>query len=120
MVQGVELWGGEARGGVGRGRAQQCLVVEVTAARVDDDAVDEAVEAVTLAEHLGADDGEEGDGDVRGGVDGQVVRAELDGPRLQVGGPPRGCAGQHAVEVFGIQLDVFEALAPAGRAAGVV
>ena len=120
VVQGVDLWGGKAGGSVGGGRAQQGLVVEVAAAGVDDDAVDEAVEPIALAEDLGADDGEEGDGDVRGRVDGQVVRAELDGPRLQVGGPPRGRAGQHAVEVFGVQLDVFEALAPTGRAAGVV
>ena len=120
MVEGVELRGSEAGGSVGGGRAQQGLVVEVAAAGVDDDAVDEAVEAVALAEHLGADGGEEGDGDVRGGVDGQVVRAELDGPRLQVGGPPRGRARQHAVEVGRVQLDVLEALPPARRAAGVV
>ena len=107
VVEGGELRGGEAGGGVGGGGAEEGVVVEGAGSRGADDAVGEAVDGVALAKDFGADGGEEGGGDVCAGVGGEVVRAEFDGPGLQVGGPPGGGAGEDAVEGGGVELDFF-------------
>lgn len=120
LVEGVELGGGEAGGGVGGGRAEEDVRVEGAGARVGDDVVDEAVLAVALLEDFGADGGEEGGWDAVAAVQRQVVRADLGRPRLQVGRPPGGCAGEDAVEVVREELRAADALPAAGGAAAVV
>lgn len=123
FVQRVDLHVCEA---AGRGLvgdvccAQQSLGLKVALVGCRDDAVDDAVCPVALADHFFADGGEQGRWDVVGGVVGEVVGSYFVGPGLEMRGPPCRCTGDHAVEVVGVELYVSDSLTTTGGTARVV
>lgn len=109
-AEGGDLRGGEVQGGEVDGAGEGVLR----------DVVADAVLRVALGGDGGGEGGEERRRNVGGGCRGVVLQREPGRPGLEAGSPPGRSAGEDAVEGGRGDLHLFQALAAAGGAAGVV